>query len=136
MRTYARGRNLPGHTPGVMNRDERLYAEILEGQKLAGEIIEWKFEPIKFKVSHTSTTIGNKTRHSPSWWAPDFLVLCFDQVVELVDVKGTRPDEQAQRRLIRIVAESHPWFRFVVARRIKRSEGGGFQREEIEPILS
>jgi hypothetical protein len=68
----ARGR----HVPGVMNRYEAAYAEILFGLRLAGEISEYWFEEMRLKV-------GVK-----SWYTPDFHVIRPDGAIYLVEVKA------------------------------------------------
>lgn len=37
------------HVPGEMNKTETAYAELLEGRKLAGEILGWRFEAYKLR---------------------------------------------------------------------------------------
>ena len=51
MRHGARGRNLPGHRRGQMNTAESAYSSELEGRRLAGEIINWWFECVTFRLA-------------------------------------------------------------------------------------
>lgn len=41
----------PKHVPGKMNKTEKAYAELLEGRKLAGEILGWRFEAYKLRLA-------------------------------------------------------------------------------------
>ena len=119
--TKARGRKLPGHTSGKMNSTERKYArEVLDPALKAGEIISFTFEAFTIRLGPKRTS-----------WTPDFVVLRKDRELEMVDVKGTRPDESAQRTKIKMAAHQWPAFHFVVARQRLKRDGGGFQREEI-----
>lgn len=112
--------------PGVMNRSEADYAAWLEGQRLAGFVLEWHFERIKLKLA-------DKT-----WYSPDFLVMLADGVIELVDVKGTKKKpngetgywaEEDSKIKLRVVAELFP-FKFRVAFKDKQL---GWQHEEVGP---
>lgn len=118
-RRATRGRELPGHRPGVMNSTEAKYAAILEARLQAGEVLAYAFESVKVRIAPRS------------WWTPDFAVWLRDGSVEFVDVKGGRPEEQAQRVKIKVAADRYPLWRFVVARKRRRQEGGGFKREVV-----
>ena len=41
----------PRHEPGVMNGLEKKYAQHLEMRKMVGEIVDYKFEPLKLKLA-------------------------------------------------------------------------------------
>jgi len=120
-------RNHPGHVRGRMNSTERAYAEYLGKLKLCGEIIEYGFENLTLVLSRPPD--GEKGRSVT--WTPDFQVLRSDHTIELIDVKGGRPDLHAQQAKIRIAASVFWWYRFTVARRLKKAEGGGWQHEPV-----
>lgn len=62
--------------PGTMNKLEAEYARMLEEQKRAGEIREYAFESVKFKLA-------DKT-----WYTPDFFVERTDGELQVHEVKG------------------------------------------------
>ena len=123
-RKRARGRRLPGHKKGKMNRTEQAYSQLLEARKRDGEILLFEFEPVSLVVSRPPASIAVR-------WTPDFLVLNADMTIDLIDVKGTQDDQQAQRAKIKGAAERYWYFRFVVARKLPAKKGGGWQHEEI-----
>src|SRR4051812_3444934 len=67
------------HTPGVMNKTEARYAELLEGRRLAGEIAAWRFEAITLILS----------RRRRCTYTPDFLVEMPDGSEEHHEVKNS-----------------------------------------------
>lgn len=69
-------------TPGAMNKTEAAYAAILELRKRAGEIREYKYESVTFKLAPD-------TRYTP-----DFYVV-FEDRIELHEVKGGLVREDA-----------------------------------------
>jgi len=64
------------HTPGRMNKTEARYADRLAILKAAGEIEEWWFEPMAFRLGVRFT------------YRPDFLVQYPDGTLEFVEVKA------------------------------------------------
>jgi len=97
------------HTPGSMNKTEARYSEYLNLRKHAGEIVQWWFEPLKFRLGKSVS------------YTLDFEVLYPDGRVEFVDVKGRRKNsglweafwEDDTRVKIKVVAHNHPEFDFV-----------------------
>ncbi len=63
------------HLPGTMNKTESRYAELLEIQKRSGEIVEWRFEAIKFILAPNTS------------YTPDFQVIYEDRI-EFHEIKG------------------------------------------------
>jgi len=116
------------HTPGQMNKGEAAYAAHLEAQKLAGEIVEYRFEPIKFRLADLA------------FYTPDFAVQLPDTHLEFHEVKptfrqklqdGSRREapfcfEDAKLK-IRIAAAMYDWFRFLIVFPLK---AGGWGRVE------
>jgi hypothetical protein len=75
--TKPRGRQ--GHVPGQMNGIERKYAAVLEARKVAGEIRDYGFEGVAFRVGLRRC-----------FYHPDFHVFHLDGHLELVECKGAR----------------------------------------------
>ena len=93
------------HQPG-MNKTEALYAQILELRKRAGEILEWAFEPEKFRLADNT------------FYCPDFRIVMADLSVEFHEVKAKWSNGQVglddAKVKIKVAAEMHP-YRFLVA---------------------
>lgn len=103
------------HKPGEMNQTECEYAELLQSNKLAGQIEEWFFEAVTFRIA-------NDCRYTP-----DFCVYFASGAMEFVDVKGTGPIDEKSTVKIKTCAEKFPMFRFVQAKKRTKKEGGGFR---------
>lgn len=103
--------------PGVMNGLEREYANtVLEPRRIAGEILEWHFEAVKFKLApKTFLTI-------------DFMVMLADNTIEFHDTKGFMEDDAAVK--IKVAAEKYP-FRFLLIFKRPKKEGGGWKIVEV-----
>ncbi len=102
-----------------MNKTETAYSRVLEERRLVGEILEWRFEPMRFRLGAEAT------------YTPDFAVQLPDQTLEFHDVKGRTGRgpggwEDAARVKIKVAAEIYPWFRFVGVCR----SGLGWKRED------
>jgi hypothetical protein len=106
------------HRPGEMNSTEAKYAEHLQARKLAGEVIEWLFEPVTLKLA------------TDCRYTPDFLVLHADGTLEFVDVKGGGPMDEKSRVKIKCAAEKFFCFRFSIAKTRPKRDGGGFAMEQ------
>jgi len=107
------------HEPGVMNGAEMRYSQLLEAQKRQGQIVDWRFEPLKLRLA------------KKTFFTPDFLVVRLDCELELVDVKGSGPEEEDARVKVKVAAEQFGMFHFVVARERTRKAGGGFALERL-----
>jgi hypothetical protein len=106
------------HVPGQMNRTEAEYAGILQARKLAGEIIEWHFESVTFKLA-------DDTRYTP-----DFDILFADGTMEFVDAKGGGPIDPKSLVKIKCAAEKFQQFAFVIEQKQSKKDGGGWKRKE------
>ncbi|OQC55322.1 MAG: hypothetical protein BWX55_00159 [Deltaproteobacteria bacterium ADurb.Bin022] len=84
--------------PGTMNKHEEKYAAYLELRKRTGEIIDYRFERLKFKLA-------DKT-----FYTPDFIVVT-PEMFELHEVKGFWEDDA--RIKIKVAAEEYPYFQFI-----------------------
>lgn len=112
MKPIARATRAP--LPRGMNRTESSYALELEARKHAGEIAEWYYEAVTFKL-------GNVCRYTP-----DFLVVLPDGRLELHEVKGHWRDDAKVK--LRVAADKFPFtFKSVQAR--AKKDGGGFAFE-------
>jgi hypothetical protein len=85
-----------------MNKTESAYAAHLELRKRAGEILDYRFEPLKLRLAPNT------------FYTPDFLVITPAQA-EIHEVKGFWEDDA--RVKIKVAAESFPWFQFVAVMR-------------------
>jgi hypothetical protein len=92
--------------PGKMNPLEKNYADILEYRKLAGEIVTYRFEAMKFRLA-------DKT-----FLTPDFMVT-FEDRIEFHEVKGFW--EEDARVKTKVVAEMFPEFGFVAVQHRKNT---------------
>lgn len=92
---------------GEMNKTEQAYADHLELLRRAGEILWFKFEPMKLQLAEKTT------------YSPDFLVQVKTGHLELHEVKGFWEDDA--RVKIKVAAEMFPIFKFIA---IKKGEKG------------
>lgn len=106
------------HIPGQMNRTEEAYAALLQTRKLAGEIIDWGFERITFKLA-------DNTRYTP-----DFVVWLMDETMELVDTKPHKVIDPKSLVKVKVAAEQFCQFRFVFEEKLPKKLGGGWKRTE------
>lgn len=104
-----------GHKPGEMNSVERKYAALLAVRELAGEVIWWSFEGIRF-------VIAPKLQYTP-----DFNVMLKDGTMEMIDVKGGMVDPRSTVKL-RAAAAKFPMFTFAQEQLQTKKNGGGFKR--------
>jgi hypothetical protein len=101
------------------NKTESRYArEVLEPRKRRGEVRDYCYEPLKFRLA-------DKT-----YYSPDFLVVLADGVVEFVEVKGRSGDgpycEDDAAVKIKVAAAMYP-FTF---RMVWPAKGGGWSERE------
>lgn len=106
------------HKPGEMNQTETAYAEILQARKLAGEIQDWSFERMTFKLA-------DDTRYTP-----DFGVMHNDGSQEFVDAKGGGPIDPKSLVKIKCAAEQFWQYQFVIEQKQSKRDGGGWVRRE------
>lgn len=106
------------HKPGVMNGTESAYAEILQVRKLAGEIIDWQFEAVTFKLADDCR------------YTPDFQVQLADGSLEYVDAKGGGPIDPKSLVKIKCAAEKFWQFQFAIEQKLAKKHGGGWKRTE------
>lgn len=63
------------HQPGQMNENEAAYQRHLEDRRRSGEVVRWRFEPMKFRLA------------DPAFHTPDFKVQLPDGTIEFHEVK-------------------------------------------------
>ena len=92
---------------GVMNKTEAAYAAILEGRKLAGEVVWWAFEPFKIRLA------------ARTFYDVDFGLMLADGRLEVHEVKGSyaAPDSLVK---LKIAAEHFP-APFFLARLVRKA---------------
>ena len=103
------------HVPGEMNKTEGRFADTLQARKLIGEIIEWHFESMTFKLA------------ADLRYTPDFVIFESDGTLTLVDVKGSGPIDPKSLVKIKAAAERWYWFDWVMAIERLKKDGGGFE---------
>lgn len=103
---------------GDRNRTEAAYeTNVLAPTKLAGEILDWWFEPLTIRLTHPETG-------QPATYTPDFMVLANDGTIYMDDTKGSGPDDPASIVRIKCAAELYPLF---VWRLAKLTQSGCFE---------
>jgi hypothetical protein len=101
--TVARPRPQP--IAGSMNGLETRYSsEVLNMRKLGGELVDWKFEALKFRLAKRT------------FYTPDFLLVFHDRF-EIHEAKGFW--EEDARVKIKVAQQMFPWFAFVAVQHIK-----------------
>jgi hypothetical protein len=85
----------PRRTPGTMNRLEAKYATLLDERKGKGEVADWWFEAVAFRIGERC------------FWHPDFLVMLADGTLEIHDTKGFVQDDATVKA--RAVAAKFPF---------------------------
>lgn len=87
---------------GQMNRTEQSYAAHLDLLKYGGDILWWKFEPMKLRLAQKT------------FYTCDFMVLKPDGLVCMDEVKGYMTDDAAVK--IKVAASLYP-FQFRIVRK-------------------
>ena len=109
--TFAKGRLKSGE----MNKTEQDYADVLEQQKQAGEILWYKFEGLTFKLALD-------TRYTP-----DFVVLTNEGYLECREVKGYWLGDAKAK--IKVAAALFP-IKFIAVKKVPKKHGGGWSTED------
>jgi len=104
---------------GELNKTEQAYANYLEALKVAGSIIWYKFEGLKFRLADNT------------FYTPDFAVLLPNGQIEMHEVKGSKGIYTDDAKVkTKVAAEMYPFVFKVCFPRLKR-EGGGWNIEEV-----
>lgn len=86
----------PVFTRPKMNGWEADYAGILAAQLHAGEIADYEFEAVKFRLAKAT------------WYTPDFMVVYVDRI-EFHEIKGGHYHDDARVKW-KAAADLFPWF--------------------------
>ena len=104
---------------GTMNATEARYAAYLDQLRLAGEVLQWKFEAIKLQLAPDTTL------------TPDFMVMLADGSLEMHDVKGAKAIYTDDAKVkMKVAAREFP-FVFRVVFPMKKADGGGCNIEVV-----
>lgn len=99
-------------TRGVMNKTETRFADILKVRQLGGEIAQYWFEPFSLRL--TENVVGSSTK--PTRYTPDFMILLPDGQTQIIDVKGTGPDDSASLVRLKQAADKFSLWRFFLCK--------------------
>jgi hypothetical protein len=100
-----------------MNKTEAAHAADLEMQKRAGDILDYRFQPLRLKLAPDCT------------YEPDFFVLRQDRTIEFHEVKGGFVTDDAMVK-VRVAAQIFPWFTF----RLFQYDRRGCRVRELLPL--
>jgi hypothetical protein len=107
-----------GAKRGEMNGLETDYAIHLERRRIAGEILDWKYEALKLRIA-----FGEKA----AWFVCDFWLLMADGSHQFHETKGWWRD--AARLRIKVAAGVYQWAKFIGVKKQKRRDGGQWEFE-------
>jgi hypothetical protein len=100
-----------------MNATEVRYADHLNVQKLAGDVVEFSYEPCKFRLADNT------------FYTPDFMVINNNMEIEFHEVKGSwkAPHQDDAKVKIKVAAEMFWQFTFLSAEVVPKNRGGGWK---------
>lgn len=116
---------MPMHQPGDISgkaeprripydsKEEAEWGDILERRRVQGLILEWAFEPERFRLG------------DGSWYTPDFRVIMPDLSIVFHEIKGGRIREAGRVRFL-VCASLHP-YRFILVQKLPKRDGGGWK---------
>lgn len=113
MKNYALGRLKAGER----NKTEAAYEDHLRQLQIAGEVLWFKFEGLKYRLADST------------FYTPDFAVMLADGQLEAHEVKGFWTDDA--RVKIKVAADMYP-VRFIAAKVNPKRFGGGWTFEVFE----
>lgn len=100
---------------GEMNDTEKSYGAHLESRKVAGEVVWFKFEGMKFRLADNT------------FYTPDFAVMLASGRLQAHEVKGFWEDDA--RVKIKVAASLYP-IEFIAVKKRAKKDGGGWALEE------
>ena len=103
-----------------MNKTEAEYAKQLELQKQQGKILDWRFEPLTFRLAHRCT------------YTPDFLVVTPDEI-QIHEVEGGFIREDAAVKW-KTAAARHPRKTGKCPGYVERLNGANGHGDHEEPL--
>ncbi|HMF56746.1 MAG TPA: hypothetical protein VK619_10420 [Pyrinomonadaceae bacterium] len=96
---------------GTMNRTEAAYADILQRRKLSGELLDWWYEAVTFKLADDCR------------YTPDFMtVRAVTGQVEFHEIKGSFIRDDALVKL-KVAAQMFPFVFYLCVKESKKSGG-------------
>ena len=98
-----------------MNKTEAEYADYLEKQKYAGDILWYKFEGIKFRLADNT------------FYTPDFAIMLSTGEIEIHEIKGYFEDDAKVK--IKVAADLYP-FKFIAVFKKAKKHVGGWEVKE------
>jgi hypothetical protein len=116
---------------GKMNKTEATFAIDLELQRLTGLVLWWACEPCSFRLSQPPKAEPGEQGGQPARVTVDFMVLVVTREIEMIDVKGTGVDNEAQRVAMKCAAQQYPLFRWKIVKKQKQAAGGGWKVETL-----
>ncbi|MFJ9451488.1 hypothetical protein [Herbaspirillum sp. NPDC101397] len=102
---------------GRMNKTEAAYAAYLGRQQLAGEILEFRFHPLRVRLADNT------------YYEIDFLVMGKDMGLEFHETKGGFTTDKGQMK-IKLCAEALPFIRMLKVTKLADKDGGGWKTQE------
>jgi hypothetical protein len=99
---------------GQMNQLEALYSAHLNAQQIAGDLVWFKFEGLKFRLADNT------------FYTPDFAVMASNGQMQMHEVKGYWEDDA--RVKIKVAASLFP-FAFIGVTALAKKAGGGWAFE-------
>jgi hypothetical protein len=99
---------------GEMNKTEAAYDAYLKTLLMAGELLWYKFEGMKFRLADNT------------FYTPDFALMRQDGQMEIHETKGFWTDDA--RVKIKVAADMYP-FKFVAIKARAKKDGGGWAEE-------
>lgn len=84
-----------------MNKTEAHYAQVLDLEKKAGVILDYRFEAVKFKLADNT------------YYTPDFFLIHAGHF-EIVETKGFLREDAAVK--FKVAAQQFPWFKWKMIR--------------------
>lgn len=109
---------------GVMNKTETLYAGELEALRLAGEVADYWFNPMRLRLT-------TKMDGKGVYFTVDFMVLMSDGLTFIDEVKGSGVDNDAAIVRVKSAAEKFPLWKFRLVKRQKADDGGDWKITEL-----
>lgn len=106
-----------GRVRSGMNKTEAAHAADLEMQKRVGDILDYRFQPLRLKLAPDCT------------YEPDFLVLLKDKTIEFQEIKGGFITDDALVK-VKVAAQMFPWFAF----RLFQYDRRGCKIKELVPL--
>lgn len=121
------GRACPQLSGAKLSGPEKAFVKVLQQRMADGELIWWAEHPINLRL-------GERLRYEP-----DFVAVLADGTMVVYEVKassgfagtrfngGSTGSGGTSRAKFLTSVEAFPMFRFVLARQLKKKDGGGFE---------